>query len=166
MPLKIRAAQPADALSLGMLATQVFLETYATDGIRDSIASHLRQTFSCEAMQDLLAGPGHVLLLCNGVHLCGFAQLSQIDAAQRCELQRLYLLQRFCNQGWGHVLLAAAETQAASNNARQMWLTVWAGNQRALHFYQREGWHKCGETLFEMEGEQHLNHVLEKALSA
>jgi diamine N-acetyltransferase len=34
----LRVAGPADAPRIGVLATQVFLDTYATDGIRPSLA--------------------------------------------------------------------------------------------------------------------------------
>ncbi|MDP9029793.1 MAG: GNAT family N-acetyltransferase, partial [Pseudomonadota bacterium] len=35
----IRDARPEDALCVGVLGMQVFLDTYATEGIRDSIAA-------------------------------------------------------------------------------------------------------------------------------
>ena len=37
-----RPAEPADALCLGVLSTQVFLDTYATHGIRRAVAFYPR----------------------------------------------------------------------------------------------------------------------------
>ncbi|MDR6580216.1 hypothetical protein J2X88_005123 [Pseudomonas extremaustralis] len=51
MTYLIRDAIPQDALCIGVLGMQVFLDTYATEGIRTSIAT--------EALQTGLAPRGH-----------------------------------------------------------------------------------------------------------
>ncbi|MFZ6711429.1 hypothetical protein [Undibacterium sp. TC9W] len=53
----IRPATQDDALCLSVLATQVFLDTYATTGIRPAIAREVLQSFSIAAIASLLLKP-------------------------------------------------------------------------------------------------------------
>jgi hypothetical protein len=53
--ITLRLAGDADTLTLSMLATQVFLDTYATDGIRPSIAREARSQLGPDAIRSLLA---------------------------------------------------------------------------------------------------------------
>lgn len=59
----IRPATPADALCLGVLATQVFLDTYATTGIRPALAREVLRAYSTEAFATCLADPQSVVQL-------------------------------------------------------------------------------------------------------
>ena len=45
-PAVLRAARPDDALCLSVLAMQVFLHTYATDGIRPQTAREVLSSYS------------------------------------------------------------------------------------------------------------------------
>ena len=52
-----RLATRDDALCIGVLATQVFLDTYATSGIRAGIAREVTELMSTSAIATLLAEP-------------------------------------------------------------------------------------------------------------
>jgi len=59
-----------------MLATQVFLDTYATDGIRASLARE-GSALSAPVVQALLSAPGARFLVCErSGHMLAFAQLT------------------------------------------------------------------------------------------
>jgi diamine N-acetyltransferase len=73
----LRAAVDTDALCIGVLATQVFLDTYATDGIRPSVAREVLEYFSPAAVSALLSAPGTRFILAERAeHVIGFAQLT------------------------------------------------------------------------------------------
>ena len=57
LQLSFRQAQAADALSLHALATQVFLDTYATEGVRPALAREAEQRYSTSAFLELLERP-------------------------------------------------------------------------------------------------------------
>ena len=166
-----RRATTADALTLSTLATQVFLDTYATEGISNAIANEALQAFSPQAITRLLAEPGIALLVaeCNH-HLVGFAQVklntghAMIEAADVAELQRLYIQERFTGLGMGYRLLQAAEQRAALEGASLLWATVWDGNERALAFYPRRGYALLGAPTYTFQGETHGNRLFGKAL--
>jgi len=52
---------------LGMLGSQVFLDTYATDGIRPAIAREALASFSTEAMASSLAKPRTRILVADAL---------------------------------------------------------------------------------------------------
>ena len=168
--IMIRPATAEDALCIGVLGMQVFLDTYATEGIRSSIANEALQAFAPQTIAQLMAEPGIALLVaeCNH-HLVGFAQIkldtphAMIDAANVAELQRLYIQERFTGLGIGYRLLQAAEQRAALEGASLLWATVWDGNERALAFYPRRGYALLGSPTYTFQGETHGNRLFGKA---
>ena len=176
----IRPALPADAKRLGVLATQVFLDTYATDGISQPVADEVCQAFSTGRLAQLLAQPGtRILVAERGSHLLGFAQstlgtplpaVATVAAALwpgiPCELDRLYVQEPFTGRGLGARLLLAAQADMAARGAALMWLTPWVGNHRALHFYARQGYQDFGRVDFHMGDVTVDNRVLALGLAA
>ena len=170
--LVIRPATPADALCIGVLATQVFLDTYATEGIRPTVAREVLQAFSTQACVEFLADPDTRVHVAEYVgHLIGFQQTTLkathdlAPGGEQAELYRLYVQEPFTGQRVGSALLRCAETIAAQNGAAVVWLTPWVHNRRARAFYAKRGYRDYGRTLFSFGGEQHENRLVAKMLS-
>ncbi len=173
MTCQIRHAIPQDALCIGVLGMQVFLDTYATEGIRCAIAKQALHAFAPESIAQLIEQPGTALVVAEvNNHLVGFAQIqlgtghALIDTPNVAELQRLYIQERFTGQGIGVQLLQAAEQLAAHEGAAMLWATVWVGNERALGFYPRRGYAVLGAPTYTFQGESHENRLFGKVLSA
>ncbi len=171
--LHLRPAHDDDVLCLSVLAMQVFLDTYATEGIRPAIAREVLSTFSQAAFsQALVAHDAAVIVAEHMGHLVGFAHVTMgtshelAPAGQQAELLRLYVQEPFTGQHVGTRLLHEAERVAAAAGATVLWLTPWVHNHRALAFYASRGYRDCGPTMFCIEGEEHENRVCAKALPA
>lgn len=169
--LSLRLAVPADARSLGVLGTQVFLDTYAPQGIRPLIADEVLEHFSTDAIARLLAQPVTVFIVAESAgHLIGFAQLTRgakpphNEVTDAVELARLYVLERFTGRGVGQRLLRESERRAVSNHASMLWLTAWIGNARALAFYAAQGYAEAGKTFYDFQGELYENRLFAKTL--
>jgi GNAT superfamily N-acetyltransferase len=172
-PVTLRAATPDDALCIGVLATQVFLDTYATEGIRPAIAREALATMAPEVFAPLLADPANRFILAERLaHLIGFVQWkldephAMVTARRPAELQRLYVQERFSSTGVGTRLLRAAEADAAKGGADLMWLTAWSGNARARAYYPRRGYVDAGTTSYSFEGETFENRLFVRPLDA
>ena len=169
--LSLRAATPEDALCLSMLCTQVFLDTYATQGIRPAIAREVVEHFSVDAMAALLSSPSTAILVAEQTgHLVGLAQLT-LDSGHALvpfepavELKRLYVQEPFTSKGVGRALLERAEELAASRGACALWLMAWVGNPRALAFYAKQGYEELGASPYVYEDEVYETRVFVKAL--
>ncbi len=169
--VSLRAAVPEDALCLSVLAMQVFLDTYATLGIRPALAREVLASYSEAVFRDAATQPQTRLVVAEVAgHLVGFAQVSLgaghalAPAGAPAELFRLYVQEPFTAAGVGTQLLAWAEQLAKEASATVMWLTPWVHNHRALAFYARRGYSDYGLTWFNFEGESHENRVCAKVL--
>lgn len=150
---------------------QVFLDTYATDGVRPDLAREAFQQYSEAAFAARLADPGRRFMLADTPGgLIGFAELAAAIAqapaphVRGCELVRLYVRPGSQRSGVGARLLAEAEELAGSAGSPHLWLTAWEGNLRALAFYARMGYADAGTSSYAFEGRAYRNRVLAKPL--
>jgi GNAT superfamily N-acetyltransferase len=168
----IRATRPADAVSLQLLATQVFVDTYAADGIGAAVAQEVRELLSPQTFGAELATPGsHVLIAEKESRLVGFAHVivgaaHPLDGIVAAELRRLYVLRHFLGLGVGARLLQESEARVRAEGVASLWLTAWFGNARALAFYARQGFVDQGSVDYRFAAETFENRVLAKALIA
>ncbi|HZZ91004.1 MAG TPA: GNAT family N-acetyltransferase [Usitatibacter sp.] len=167
-----RSATSADALCLGVLATQVFLDTYATEGIRADLAREVLANYSVGAFAGRLADPSHNLLLAEREgHLIGFSDLVFGTACPvavdvpAAEVDMLYVQLPFQGRGVGRMLLSRTEMLAREQGAAASWLSAWVGNTRALAFYAAMGYADMGAMNHVIEGQEYENRVLLKELA-
>ncbi|WP_194945130.1 GNAT family N-acetyltransferase [Limnohabitans sp. DM1] len=166
MQTVIRSARHDDAARIAVLATQVWLHTYATEGISAGIADYTRSELTPDkylAIQnDALA---HIWVAERSAHLIGFAVLNMgvpcpTRASTLAELQTLYVQAHFVRQGVGRQLMSVAEKRAFDLAGMPLWLTVNAHNAQAIGFYMHQGYTKQGTTDFVLGDQRHENLVL------
>jgi GNAT superfamily N-acetyltransferase len=169
----LRPAVAGDALCLGVLAIQVFLDTYAPEGIHPPLAREALATGSIEGFAAQLADPGLSIVVAERADaLVGFALIrhdarhEQVADPRAAELDRLYVQEPFTGRGVGRALLRAAEDVAAARGATTLWLTAYSGNARALAFYPRCGYAFAGHTVYVIEGRDFPNHLFARPLQA
>ncbi len=156
-----------DALCVGVLAVQVFLDTYATAGIRPDLAREALITCGVEAVRIRLESANTQFILAErNHHLVGFAELAIGGAlpdeslAGGIEVVKLYVQRHFKRLGIGAGLLGHAESIAAANYGECLWLTAWAENANALRFYAARGFADIGETEHVFEDKSYENRLL------
>lgn len=81
-------------------------------------------------------------------------------AADDLEIKRIYLLHRFQGNGLGKRLLAKAIEQAQARKVRRLLLGVYAQNDDAIGFYQRQGFRKVGTRTFNVGGKTYNDLVM------
>ncbi|WP_418318892.1 GNAT family N-acetyltransferase [Piscinibacter sakaiensis] len=170
--LVLRPAVPDDALCLSVLAMQVFLDTYATQGIRRAVAREVLTGYSEQAFSIAIANErARICVAEMAAHLVGFAHVTIGESHQlapagaQSELLRLYVQEPFTGRHVGTQLLAEAERLAVAAGSDVLWLTPWVHNHRALGFYRRRGYADCGQTCFVFEGESHENRLYAKRIA-
>jgi ribosomal protein S18 acetylase RimI-like enzyme len=163
---------PEDAVTIAALAVQVFLDTYATEGIRPDLAREAFAEYSTEAFASRLQEPVRRFFLAEqATGLIGFAevQVSPLSAPAcaviGAELVRLYVQPRFQRHGIGRRLLQAAERATVAAALGNLWLTVWEGNHRARAFYASHGYQDVGGTTYVFQGNSYGNRVFVKHFS-
>lgn len=165
-PVRYRTGQPEDALCLGVLALQVFLDTYAMDGMRPDLAREALALCSPAAFEPLLRDPARRFILAERAgHLLGFAECAAglqaplPDLSEGLALVRLYVQRHAHGEGLGKALLEGAEELARERRLPLVWLTAWADNAKALGFYRARGYEDMGATDYVFEDQSYENRV-------
>lgn len=95
---------------------------------------------------------GFSKIILNAAH----ADIEQIHVTK---LDRIYLLSKFFNLRLGYELLQFNISHAKANGQAGIWLYTWTGNDRAINFYQKNGFIVIGSHHFQVtETRFNLNH--------
>ncbi len=161
----IRAGRVDDVACIAVLATQVWLHTYAAKGISSEISHYTRTQLTPEKYLSILVDPLARLWVAEqdgcliGFVVVKFGVPCPVCTPAFAELQTLYVQEHFVGQGVGRQLLWAAEEMARSQSDMPLWLTVNAQNTRAFGFYEHHGYTKQGTSDFILGNQRHENHV-------
>lgn len=171
----IRAAVRCDEEALSAVGKASFLEAFA--GILDGgdIIAHCERQHAASVYRDWLADgdmriwlaeamPGRAPI---GYLVLAPAKLPVADPhADDLEIKRIYLLHRFHGQRVGKCLMDAAVAEARTRGAGRVLLGVYAGNDDALAFYQRCGFHRIGQRTFRVGDTDYDDIILALPLTA
>jgi diamine N-acetyltransferase len=162
----IRQAITSDAECLAVLATQVWLQTYAIDGISPVIARYVLNELSVSKFAAILMQTNSNALIAEiNSHTVGYALVNTNvpcpSGSPTVEVASLYVQENFARQGIGTALLRQCQQIAQQRKgSSDYWLTVNAQNFPAIAFYAKQGLVKTGTAYFDLGGEKHENHVM------
>ena len=162
----IREGTPADAERLAVLATQVWLHTYATDGISSVIARYVLSELSVSKFTAMLLQENSTVLVAQiDVNIVGYAVVNMDvpcpSGSPTVEVASLYVQEHFARKAIGSSLFQQSRQLALRRTGSSaIWLMVNVQNWPAIAFYQKHGLVKTGTAYFELGGEKHENHVL------
>jgi ribosomal protein S18 acetylase RimI-like enzyme len=71
-----------------------------------------------------------------------------ISSQHQAELQKIYVLKKYHGLGVADALLKKVMTVTKESDADHLWLDVIIENTRAIHFYQKNGFTRCGNHSF------------------
>ncbi|MCC2616281.1 GNAT family N-acetyltransferase [Aestuariibacter halophilus] len=155
----IRAATSHDCANIALLGLCVWIDTYATDGIKTAYTRHVLDTFTEHRYQALLNDPHYHLLVSEqeGI-LQGYVLINLASHYQHpdngFEIDTLYVDKRHAGLGIGRQLLEAVQGRFGD----RYWLYTWTQNA-ANGFYQHLGLKPCGQIDFEFDGVTITNTV-------
>ncbi len=147
----IREAKQEDCINLTALSLQVWLETYAVDGINTEVSSYVLFLFSPDYFQQVLNDPKYRLLVCvEGQFLRAYTLVNLESGFEGekngFEIEKLYVQGPFQGQGIGRKLLGEVEARYGSC----FWLYTWVRN-KSIAFYKHYGFKDIGryDLIFE-----------------
>ena len=147
--MEIRKASKFDIDSILAIARCVWIDTYATEGVRQSIAGYVEASFTRSNVLNELDTKEVEVFELKG-HLIGYAVLSESDDGT--EVEKLYILPKFQGKGFGKQY-----THRVLERYERVWLTCWERNTSAIGFYTSLGFQEVGESYFQMDNEHHRN---------
>ena len=164
--MRVRSGQHTDAANLAALAIQVWLHTYATEGISSTISGYVLSEFTAEKFEARLFDPSYVVVVAEtSGNLVGYAivrpgTVCPEHPSAKAELATLYVQEHFAGRGVGSLLLKESELHARQLAGSSLWLTVNSKNSRAIAFYARHAYASIGISYFRLGSQDHANFVL------
>ncbi|WP_269583529.1 GNAT family N-acetyltransferase [Roseibium sp. Sym1] len=169
---EITSATLADARSLAALSIEVWLDTYAPEGVSDSFATHVLETYAPAAFADnLKERHKHLLVARNRVGLIGYALLDLraqpvSNSSGTAEINTLYVRRHHQRLGLGQKLFERAMQLATDAGQPKLFLTVYEKNARAIAFYEAQGMRCEGTWTFRFEGGAVPNLIMTRETGA
>lgn len=166
--MEILQAKIQDAKNIASLAIQVWLDTYAVTGIRETFSEFIWNELSPEAFKKKLNNPDiDIYKVVENEHLIAMAEISYNSACPansslKCEIDKLYVQQNYHGKNVGANLLNFINSICKKKSIKTIWLTVYENNHRAIKFYQKHNFVEIGDTYFELGEERHRNIILTK----
>lgn len=135
----IRKAQSKDAINLAALSIQVWLETYAVEGIRVEYANYALTTFTKDHFENLIQQPQYRLFVSEEDDVLQGYALVNLDSHFKnkkngFEIDKLYVHSKFKGLGLARQLLS----EVALKCGDRFWLYTWVENESNA-FYQHPG---------------------------
>lgn len=171
--LEIRLATAEDAETLARMAWKSFYDAFADHpkNAPDDLKMYMDEAFSLETIAGELRDPDVIYFIAEiGGEMVGYAKLkknSREDSTKGenpLELCRLYSLSEFIGKGIGKALMRHSLDYARENNHDFMWLGVWEYNYRAQKFYEKFGFEKCGEHVFQLGTDPQTDWLMQKKI--
>jgi ribosomal protein S18 acetylase RimI-like enzyme len=176
VPIVIRAARPADAAALAVVAAATFplaCPPHTTDEAKaDFIARNLTETsfagYLSDARRALFLAEmddeavGYTMLVFGEPHDADVA--AAIRLRPTVELSKVYVLPGHHGAGVSSALLDASLAEARTRGAVGIWLGVNEENERANRFYEKSGFARVGSKKFLVGERWEDDYVRERAL--
>jgi GNAT superfamily N-acetyltransferase len=169
----VRLAAAGDVDRLALIGAATFLETFA--GVLDgsAIVDHCQRAHSADAYRSYLEADGRAWLAetVEGGAPIGFALLASSSLpgsapdGSDVELKRIYTLSRFHGTGVGGRLMQHAVHHARERRAKRLLLGVYAGNERAIAFYRKQGFAPIAVRKFQV-GDRDYDDIVHALLLA
>ena len=159
----IRIATERDAKHISILGKRTFSDTFG-HLFRDpsDLDTYLENTFSVAKMGSSLLKARNVfwIALVDETPV-GYAKLkldsstSFIDINSICQLQKIYVLKEYLSLKIGTALQSQLLLKAKTLGYAYIWLSVLNSNDRAIHFYKKNGFTIMGDHNFTI-GKEHF----------
>ena len=171
MRLFLRSCTSEDLDTLREVSIKTYYETFAYLNTPEDMQAYLDEAFEINKLQYELNDPNSAFffLYFNDV-LAGYLKLNEapsqtdINDKSSLEIERIYVSSQFQGEGLGRYLMEQAIAIARERKKDYAWLGVWEKNEKAIHFYRKNGFYEIGTHIFVMGKDVQTDYVMRKDL--
>jgi ribosomal protein S18 acetylase RimI-like enzyme len=166
----IREADLMDVMNLSVLKQQVWIATYALEGIRNEFSVYVLTEFTPENVRKEVIDSNKLIYIAEiDHHILGCVEIEfdskcPVKSEKGPEISVLYVLERFTGMGIGQQLLDKAFMLCKELSIDSVWLTVYLKNERAINFYQKNKFRESGMTYFELVNNRYENRIMTRKI--
>ncbi len=154
--MTIRAANPIDIPALAKLAQETYTDTFGHTMSQDELAQALDSR--SEAYFRSVLGTDTLLVAEEGRQIIGFIQFGKVSyesiktTDSDIELNKIYVDKSKQGKGIGKQLMEAMLSHDRLKDVKNIYLDVYAENEKAAGLYTKYGFEVIGKTPFKVEG--------------
>ena len=166
--VQIYRAPVGDAPALSRLSAAVFPLGCPADTKPEDLAEFISKELTPERFRAMIQDESFVILVVRvTAKLVGYALIaraaapSQIRSSATLELRKFYIDAAYHGRGVADALMKEVLAVIAANGSRPaIWLTVFAGNDRAIAFYKRWGFQIAGTQIFTVGADGQKDYLM------
>lgn len=171
MNITIKKCMLEDLSDLQSISYDTFNETFKEQNSEENLNAYLENAFTLNQLEkELSHESSHFFFIIVRGEIAGYLKVNIDDAQteemgdEALEIERIYIMRKFKNQGLGKYLMRLAQDMAITHGKKSIWLGVWEKNHHALDFYTRLGFVKRGAHSFFMGDEEQTDYIMVKEL--
>jgi ribosomal protein S18 acetylase RimI-like enzyme len=165
--ISYRPTTVADADALAAFGERMFRETFGPYHRAADMDAYCRVTYAIDKVRRELGDPErHTIVAVHAGAIIGYVQLHAapapacVSGPAPLEVLRFYVDGAWHGRGVAQSLMARIAAAAEARGAQTLFLLVWEQNQRAIAFYQRQGFRSVGTQPFPLGGDRPLDYVM------
>lgn len=151
------------------ISRETFTDTFGSENTPADLAEYLDTAYSNKQLLSEINNPNSSFwfIYVDG-KIAGYLKLNVADAQSEdfgtdsLEIERIYVRMSFKRQGLGTQLYDLALEKAAELKKNRIILGVWEHNEPAQKFYQKLGFHRIGEHVFQLGDDAQTDFIMEK----
>lgn len=170
--ITLRKATISDLDHLRKISGQTFKETFSPGNTEENMTKYLDEGFSSKKLTAELSDHSTEFYFATlEENTIGYLKLNsgssqtELQDEKALEIERIYVLKDFHGKKIGQILYDKALQIAKQKNADYIWLGVWEENQRAINFYQKNGFVKFDEHIFKLGNDEQTDIMMKLKLN-
>ncbi len=170
--VEITKALLNDLEALQKIGKETFFETFLAENTEEDMQTYLNESFSTEKLTTELNNTNsefYFAMLNNNVigylKLNAGAAQTEVKDNNALEIERIYVLKEFHGKQIGQLLYNKALQIAKHTKINYLWLGVWEKNQRAISFYEKNGFVSFGKHIFKLGNDEQIDIMMKLELN-
>jgi ribosomal protein S18 acetylase RimI-like enzyme len=156
--IDIRTADVSHAAAIAAIGEKSFHDAFMPFFNRyEDLLDYLGHTYDIQKIANSIIKSNNVFFVAlYNKRAVGFAKVKkqslnkQISDSKQMELQKIYVLKAYHGAGIAQALLHSIVQLSKEIQPDCIWLDVAQRNERAIHFYEKNGFEKCGKRFFKI----------------
>lgn len=169
--ITIKAVLQKDIQTLQNIGRQTFSETFTESNTAENMQKYLEEGFAIEKLTLELQNKNSKFYFAQledevlGYLKINFgANQTELKDNKAVEIERIYVLQAFQGKKIGQLLYEKAMQIAKEVKAEYIWLGVWEENNKAIHFYTKNGFIPFDKHIFKLGDEEQTDIMMKLEL--